>query len=514
LAEADCVPTADVSIEAAVASLPSDFSVFRAALGRTRLVRELSRPGTRSTLFAPDDAALSAWLAAAGFKSTDDVPLGALVSVLRAHAVRGRALDETALRGSSDFVNLALEPLSVDAGPVGSTGALSIEALTATAEVVAPELHDGCDAVIHGIDGVLIAPPAASGSAFGSTASVLSSSTGFVSSLPAETGSMSTTIETSGPGVPGSSSAVAAEVCRTLEAVLRFEPRLRRLSDALARADPGMAALLLSPTEGAAPLTLLAPTDSAWDTLFFLYNATEPRWDEPWKASERRDGIWERGGRAFTVDRIAARPHRHLFPLFIPQLLDDTAALTRLLAAHVLVESVPSTALVRGAAFPTALAGPDGGPLLVSVDVVRETASRSRAELVSASGVVARVVPGATDIGVCGNITVHLVDGVLSPDPLDETPLLRAAVAEAVSLGRLPETALEGLAEASPEDLAGLLGMPLAMTRGREVGGRRPEPVGPVPTSAAEAIVAPNEAPAGTPPNERDVLALLRGGRG
>lgn len=75
----------------AIASKTSDFSILVSALDRAGLVQTLDQTGPY-TVFAPDNAAFSAFLTANNFNSLEEVPIPLLTEILKNHVVSGTNL--------------------------------------------------------------------------------------------------------------------------------------------------------------------------------------------------------------------------------------------------------------------------------------------------------------------------------------------------------------------------------------------------------------------------------------
>ncbi|WP_438965312.1 fasciclin domain-containing protein [Flavobacterium sp.] len=75
----------------AIASRTSDFSILVSALDRAGLVQTLDQTGPY-TVFAPDNAAFSAFLTANNFNSLEEVPIPLLTEILKNHVVSGTNL--------------------------------------------------------------------------------------------------------------------------------------------------------------------------------------------------------------------------------------------------------------------------------------------------------------------------------------------------------------------------------------------------------------------------------------
>ena len=75
----------------AIASRTSDFSILVSALNRAGLVQTLDQTGPY-TVFAPDNAAFSAFLTANNFNSLEEVPIPLLTEILKNHVVSGTNL--------------------------------------------------------------------------------------------------------------------------------------------------------------------------------------------------------------------------------------------------------------------------------------------------------------------------------------------------------------------------------------------------------------------------------------
>lgn len=100
----------------AIASRTSDFSILVSALDRAGLVQTLDQTGPY-TVFAPDNAAFSAFLTANNFNSLEEVPIPLLTEILKNHVVSGTNL-------STGLTTGYIKTLAV--GSASSTNTLSM----------------------------------------------------------------------------------------------------------------------------------------------------------------------------------------------------------------------------------------------------------------------------------------------------------------------------------------------------------------------------------------------------
>lgn len=128
-----------------LAATQNELSTFVDAVERANLVDFFSNMNASYTIFAPNNAAFSAFLQANNFSSINDVPADALAAVLRYHAVQGERLSSSLQNGS--LTTLAGEPIDVDV----TNGVV----LNGSASVVTADLT-ASNGVIHVIDQVLL----------------------------------------------------------------------------------------------------------------------------------------------------------------------------------------------------------------------------------------------------------------------------------------------------------------------------------------------------------------------
>ena len=141
-------PSDDTIAEIAVTS--GDFTTLVAALSCTDLVGAVADPDAELTVFAPSDAAFAmAGLNASNICSTFDKTT--LTTILLYHVVGER-------RPSPSVINGRNKMISMLAGggiyPVG-TGSLTINAISSTVNIVAPDIL-ASNGIIHVIDFVLL----------------------------------------------------------------------------------------------------------------------------------------------------------------------------------------------------------------------------------------------------------------------------------------------------------------------------------------------------------------------
>ncbi|MFD2909377.1 fasciclin domain-containing protein [Flavobacterium ardleyense] len=138
----------------AVASRASNLSILVSALEKTDLVSTLDQPGPY-TVFAPTNAAFTAFLTANGYDNLDAVPTPALKEILLNHVVSGSNLStslttgyiKTLAKGAASSTNTLSMFVNTESG-VRLNGVSSV----ATADIVAT------NGVIHIVDAVIGLP--------------------------------------------------------------------------------------------------------------------------------------------------------------------------------------------------------------------------------------------------------------------------------------------------------------------------------------------------------------------
>ncbi|MEP2937742.1 MAG: fasciclin domain-containing protein [Gilvibacter sp.] len=142
-------PDASVSIAAFVAA-NADYSSLGAALDRANLTATLDGDGA-FTVFAPNNAAFSAFLEANGFAALEDVPVDLLTNVLLNHVVDG-------VNQSSDLATGYISSLATEATSganlslfINTDGGVSINGASA---VTAADIS-ASNGVIHAVDSVI-----------------------------------------------------------------------------------------------------------------------------------------------------------------------------------------------------------------------------------------------------------------------------------------------------------------------------------------------------------------------
>lgn len=145
-------PTLNV-VETAQAS--SDLSILVDAVIQAGLVDALSASGDR-TVFAPTDAAFTAFLQAKGFATLADVPNDVLTQILLNHVVDGSNILSSSLAGNTGYVNtLADGPATTKLSLFynGTTGVVLNGASTVTIADIATT-----NGVVHVVDTVIDLP--------------------------------------------------------------------------------------------------------------------------------------------------------------------------------------------------------------------------------------------------------------------------------------------------------------------------------------------------------------------
>lgn len=142
----------DVTIAAFVAA-NSDYSSLLAALERTNLTATLN--GTDNfTVFAPNNAAFSAFLSANGFASLEDVPVDVLTNVLLNHVVAG-TVESTQL--STGYINTLAVYGSTNSNLSLYVDTTSGVDLNGISTVTAADIS-ATNGVIHAVDAVIALP--------------------------------------------------------------------------------------------------------------------------------------------------------------------------------------------------------------------------------------------------------------------------------------------------------------------------------------------------------------------
>lgn len=149
--EDDATPAPKNIVETAQAS--SDLSALVAALSRAGLVDALNAPGP-FTVFAPTNAAFSAFLSANGFASLDDVPVPVLQQVLLNHVVGGevRAAAVPTEGYVKTLATFGTSNLSILAQSNASGVSINKDVKVTTADVLAS------NGVVHIVDKVIALP--------------------------------------------------------------------------------------------------------------------------------------------------------------------------------------------------------------------------------------------------------------------------------------------------------------------------------------------------------------------
>lgn len=122
--EDNATPVADNTITG-IASKTADFSILVQALTKAELATTLQGKGP-FTVFAPTNAAFSAFLTAGGYASVNDVPKAALTQILLNHVVSGAVK-------STDLTTSYIKTLAI--GNASATNYLSMFVNTAAAKV-------------------------------------------------------------------------------------------------------------------------------------------------------------------------------------------------------------------------------------------------------------------------------------------------------------------------------------------------------------------------------------------
>lgn len=142
-----------------IASRNSDFSILVSALDRAGLVTTLDGQGP-FTVFAPTNAAFSAFLSDNGYNYIDEVPVAALKEILLNHVVSGAVTSsqlatgyvKTLAKGSASASNTLSMFINTSSGVVLNGGVDNSGASVTTADILAD------NGVIHVINGVLALP--------------------------------------------------------------------------------------------------------------------------------------------------------------------------------------------------------------------------------------------------------------------------------------------------------------------------------------------------------------------
>lgn len=130
-----------------VAISQPELSTFVDAVQHANLADFFSNLNASYTIFAPDNDAFAAFLAANNFSAVEQIPSDALAAVLRYHVVQGEQLSGSLQSGN--LTTLAGEDISVD---VSSGVTINGSANVVTADLTAS------NGVIHVIDRVLLPP--------------------------------------------------------------------------------------------------------------------------------------------------------------------------------------------------------------------------------------------------------------------------------------------------------------------------------------------------------------------